>query len=354
MQEIYERVLKKLKGQARPEAVLVVKGDPELIRILVSWPNIEISPRSYISPLSDSSSAASWGWLWKNTDYSQDDLRTNCGVDEESLKAKLAVLIGNRIIYPDGSVNPHVAKFLEQSARSLLGEGDAPGDPSAQIGPENAVGPAVANASYECFDDAWSAAKELEAKEKHADAQKAYEIALMLAENDQKKAECLHFIGWMLAQQDQHAKARDVISRTWELPDLSDRQLSSNMHLMAHLFINEGKGHLAGEWWEKIAQLDDPQPEVLCEAHVAIGYDLAAEKKYEEARRAFADCMAVDGGQGIHKGSASFHTGITYYEEKKFEDALRCFKEFLAMDDVYPEEKKKAKDWLQKTENKLA
>jgi len=63
-----------------------------------------------------------WAWLWENTEYSKKELIAKIGVPlaEPGLENKMKPLIGNRIIYPDGTVNSFVQRYLREQVLKLF------------------------------------------------------------------------------------------------------------------------------------------------------------------------------------------------------------------------------------------
>ena len=55
-----------------------------------------------------------WEWLWGNTLFSKKELSAKIGISlsEFSLQIKIMPLIGNRVIYPDGTINLYVQRYL--------------------------------------------------------------------------------------------------------------------------------------------------------------------------------------------------------------------------------------------------
>ncbi|TDI36473.1 MAG: hypothetical protein E2P02_25135 [Acidobacteria bacterium] len=77
-------------------------------------------------------------------------------------------------------------------------------------------------------------------------------------------------------------------------------------------------------------------------------------KQYAEARKAFADCMDVDGGLSLQKGSARFHIGLGFYEEEDYAEGQQHFDAFLAMEGVFPDERKRATSYLSDLKKNLS
>ena len=100
--------------------------------------------------------------------------------------------------------------------------------------------------------------------------------------------------------------------------------------------------------------MDGADPTQLCEAFAARGYGLHSLKQYAEARTAFADCMDVDGGLSLQRGSARFHIGLGFYEEEDYAEAQQHFDMFLKMEGVFPEERKRATKYLSDLKKNLS
>jgi hypothetical protein len=63
-----------------------------------------------------------WDWLWKNTKFSWTEFKAKAGVaySESVLEQKMRPLIGNRILYPDGTVNSFVQRYLRGEVAKLF------------------------------------------------------------------------------------------------------------------------------------------------------------------------------------------------------------------------------------------
>ncbi|HSF20329.1 MAG TPA: tetratricopeptide repeat protein [Vicinamibacteria bacterium] len=328
----YNETLGRFKKSETVDAVLIVGDDGELVRLLLAWRNARPQPRRYISaPKGDE-----WRWLWDNTDFSTNDLIASSGLSRDTFEKKWAVLTGNRIVYPDGTIHSQVARSLQERAHEVLGQEAEPSH------------------SFETFESAWEAGHEAINQGSFSKAIATFEAAMPLACDDPQRADALHFIAWSLMQQGKHTNGREVLARTFELRGARPDQICAAYHLTAHSFIDEGKSHLSDAWFEKIIEMDeDAEPAPLCEAFVARGYTLSSKKQYPAARQAFADCMEVVGGMSIHKGSARFHTGLTFCDEGNYAEARKHFEAFLEMKNVYPEELERAKKNLDELKKHL-
>jgi hypothetical protein len=61
-----------------------------------------------------------WDWLWANARYSLDDLAERSSLTAPLVKRKLKPLIGNRVLYPDGTVNSFVQRHLRERVLRLF------------------------------------------------------------------------------------------------------------------------------------------------------------------------------------------------------------------------------------------
>ena len=112
--------LDEFKEKEEAEAVLFVAGNAHLTRIVVGWTNTRVSRAKRLSKYVYSNDEAVWEWLWDNARYSLDELVVKSGVDRKPLEGKLATLIANRVLYPDGTVNAFVQRYLRSKVLKLL------------------------------------------------------------------------------------------------------------------------------------------------------------------------------------------------------------------------------------------
>jgi hypothetical protein len=112
--------LGEFKEKEEAESVLFVAGNAQLTRIVVGWTNTRVSRATRLSKYVGSNDEAMWEWLWKNARYSLDELVVKSGVDRKALESKLATLIANRVLYPDGTVNAFVQRYLRSKVLKLL------------------------------------------------------------------------------------------------------------------------------------------------------------------------------------------------------------------------------------------
>jgi hypothetical protein len=110
------------KQNEKPETVLVIAGNQELIKIIVAWSNLEVKPADEMTKLTGDSENAVWDWLWKNAGFSLTELKVKTGLpcSESVLGQMMKPLIGNRILYPDGTVNSFVQRYLRGEVAKLF------------------------------------------------------------------------------------------------------------------------------------------------------------------------------------------------------------------------------------------
>ena len=122
MEDIYTEKLTWFKQNEKPEAVLVVANNPDLIKIVVAWTSLNVRRAEKLTRLTGESESEIWEWLWQNTKYRLSELKEKIGISfsEIALENKTKPLIGNRVIYPDGTVNSFVQRYLRERVLKLF------------------------------------------------------------------------------------------------------------------------------------------------------------------------------------------------------------------------------------------
>ena len=121
-EDIYAEKLAWFKQNEYPEVVLLVSDNPERIKLVVAWSNMDVRQAEKLTELTDESESEVWAWLWKNAKYSQAALIEKLGVrfSESALESKMRPLISNRILYPDGTINSFVQRYLREQVVKLF------------------------------------------------------------------------------------------------------------------------------------------------------------------------------------------------------------------------------------------
>jgi hypothetical protein len=116
----YADKLAHFKENEKPEVVLLIADDLDLIKIIVAWTNTTVTRAEKLSPLRGDSQSEVWEWLWKNAVYSRDELAAKSALTEYGFDKKMRPLIGNRVLYPDGTVNSFVQRYLRDRVLKLF------------------------------------------------------------------------------------------------------------------------------------------------------------------------------------------------------------------------------------------
>lgn len=121
-EDSYAEKLTWFKQNEKPEVVLVVADNPELIKIVVAWTSLAVTRVEKLTELKSETENEVWEWLWKNAKFSLPELKGKTGISfsELALENKLTPLIGNRVIYPDGTVNSFVQRYLREQVAKLF------------------------------------------------------------------------------------------------------------------------------------------------------------------------------------------------------------------------------------------
>jgi hypothetical protein len=119
---LFSEKLTNFKQNEVPEVVLLIADNPELIKIIIAWTNIDVKCTNELTSLPGDSEREIWEWLWQNTKFSIVELKekADISVADYVLESKMKPLIGNRIIYPDGTVNSYVQRYLREQVVKLF------------------------------------------------------------------------------------------------------------------------------------------------------------------------------------------------------------------------------------------
>ena len=122
VEDLYSDKLNWFKKNEKPEVVLLLAEKPELVKIVIAWTNLSVRRVKELTSLPSDSESKSWEWLWGNTIYSLKELKEKIGtsLSEVALESKMKPLFGNRIIYPDGTVNSFVERYLREQVVRLF------------------------------------------------------------------------------------------------------------------------------------------------------------------------------------------------------------------------------------------
>ena len=119
-EDIFVQKLEAFKQNEKPEIVLFVADNPELIKIIIAWTNTTVGRTEDATPLCDESENAVWEFLWANATFSEAELLAKSGLTRYRFDQELQKLIGNRILYPDGTVNSFVQRHLREKVLNLF------------------------------------------------------------------------------------------------------------------------------------------------------------------------------------------------------------------------------------------
>ena len=109
------------KGQERAEAVLLLADDPDLIHIAVAWANTNTTrPKKFSRPPKTENPHEWWEWPWQNRTYSRQEVMHKAAYGALHFDRKFRALVGNHIIYPDGTINSLARKYLHARVLKLF------------------------------------------------------------------------------------------------------------------------------------------------------------------------------------------------------------------------------------------
>jgi len=122
IEDSYTDKLNWFKQNEKPEVVLLIAENPDLVKIVVAWTSLDVRRADKLTGLPGGSESEAWEWLWENTTYNLRELKEKIGTpfSEIALENKIKPLISNRIIYPDGTVNSFVERYLREQIVKLF------------------------------------------------------------------------------------------------------------------------------------------------------------------------------------------------------------------------------------------
>jgi hypothetical protein len=117
---LYAQKLSWFKQNESPEVVLLVADDPEFTKIVLAWASLDVRQADGPMHLPGESESEIWDWLWANARYSRDDLANKSCLAAPLVERRLKPLIGNRVLYPDGTLNSFVQRYLRERVLKLF------------------------------------------------------------------------------------------------------------------------------------------------------------------------------------------------------------------------------------------
>ena len=108
------------KKNAHPETVLMVDGQAELIRIAAAWRNTEVARARRLTKFSGQTESEVWAWLWENALYDRAALLARIPNANARTAKNLDALMANRVLYPDGTLNMFVERYLRERVVRLF------------------------------------------------------------------------------------------------------------------------------------------------------------------------------------------------------------------------------------------
>ena len=112
-------LITKIKGVESPENILILLDDSGrsdiMKKIIVAWNKIEIKRTEKLK----SKNGDEWKWLWDQISYDLKELTEIVGKEIKSEYMK--ILIGNRLIYPDGTVSGFALNLIKKEIKDKIG-----------------------------------------------------------------------------------------------------------------------------------------------------------------------------------------------------------------------------------------
>ena len=101
-----QKLIEQANENEHPDVVLLISDNPDAHRMLVSWKNLPKNNHD------DKQKPVNLEYVWRNIDFDIEQWASIARVHTGLAKDISKMLIANNLIYPDGTLNQFVQKFL--------------------------------------------------------------------------------------------------------------------------------------------------------------------------------------------------------------------------------------------------
>lgn len=118
-------MLERAKAGATNDSAVVIIDDDDAIKVAVTLKNTAgvahwwCKPRDRVDP--GASQAEAWAYLLDGWELDYEELGAVAGLSADTVRAKAAILKGNRLVYPDGSLSPGASLAVQAYLKRKLG-----------------------------------------------------------------------------------------------------------------------------------------------------------------------------------------------------------------------------------------
>lgn len=102
-----EYFLAPFRGVEDNQDAIIIIEDADAMRVLIAWTHVDnewYAASTACPPIVHGKLAAAWDWIRAGWDFDERKISRLAGLPHGIVHAKLEILIGNRLIYPDGSM----------------------------------------------------------------------------------------------------------------------------------------------------------------------------------------------------------------------------------------------------------
>ena len=123
--EMFEVILEKFKKESNLEDILILFSEgsvyEQVRNFVVVWPKVTLN-KVAVKESAPEEKNAQWAWLWKHVKYDSMEITNKMGLTGLLGPDRIVeIAMGNRMIFPDGTISEYVQKAIRQLVASKLG-----------------------------------------------------------------------------------------------------------------------------------------------------------------------------------------------------------------------------------------
>ncbi len=190
------------------------------------------------------------------------------------------------------------------------------------------------------------AIKDAEAKARNKDYSAsvlAYEEALKLAKSTDQTSSVYYYIANTYRQDKKTDKAIEFMTKSVEVPGISDSRKAMAAKYLGDLYLGEGKNDLAREWYAKVKGMPGAHPDMKYLACFNTGRSYSAPATALQARAAYEEILQLPGMSSNQLSDAYHYMALTSFTLKNLPQAQIDLDNSLKLEGISEDRKQRAR-----------